>query len=196
MAPPQDRGRGRYVVARASDVPLGGRLLVNVEGREIGIFNVDGKLHAVLNRCPHRGAALCLGDVIGWVASDGPGDIRLESDRKFLVCPWHGWEFDLETGKSWYQVPEGKARGFRNARPVGVEVLGGAQLNEELEDSRTETTAGGATLVDPSTHRREGPYNAELYPVERDAEYIVLSMRPMSKLVGPHEGPPPPSDER
>jgi nitrite reductase/ring-hydroxylating ferredoxin subunit len=196
MTPRSDDASDRYLVARARDLPAGGRLLVTVRGRQIGIFNIDGKLRAVLNRCPHRGAPLCRGDVLGSVTSNGPGDIRLDSTRKLLVCPWHGWEFDLDTGKSWYQVTQGRSRGFRNARSVGVEVLAGAELDEELVERRTETSPDEATFIDPFTHRREGPYRAELYPVERDAEYIVLSLRPTSTLSGPRDGPPPPSDTR
>jgi 3-phenylpropionate/trans-cinnamate dioxygenase ferredoxin subunit len=177
----------RYVVARARDIPDGGRLLVTVEGREIGIYNIGGAFHAVLNRCPHRGAALCRGDVIGLVTSSGPGDVRLSPDRRFVVCPWHGWEFDIETGKSWYQDRDGRARGFRSAKPFGVEVKRGAELSEERtpdEDGR---------FVDAATRRLEGPYSAEIYPVERDDEYVVVSLRAISRLSGPADGPPPPT---
>ncbi|MBM3860972.1 MAG: Rieske 2Fe-2S domain-containing protein [Verrucomicrobia bacterium] len=52
--------------------------------REIAIFNVDGKFHAIDNLCPHRGGPL--------------GDGVLEGN--VVVCPWHGWRFDVTTGKS------------------------------------------------------------------------------------------------
>jgi len=51
----------RHIVATVDDIPPGKRMLVNVRGREIGIFNVDGEYLAISNRCPHEGASLCKG---------------------------------------------------------------------------------------------------------------------------------------
>jgi hypothetical protein len=67
----------KFVVARTRDIPEGARVLVTVQGREIGVFNVDGKFHAILNRCPHRGGELCKGDVLGFVHADRPGAVTL-----------------------------------------------------------------------------------------------------------------------
>ena len=57
----------RHIVATVDDIPPGKRLLVNVKGREIGIFNVDGEYLAISNRCPHEGASLCKGRIVGLV---------------------------------------------------------------------------------------------------------------------------------
>jgi 3-phenylpropionate/trans-cinnamate dioxygenase ferredoxin subunit len=54
----------------------------------------------VKNSCPHQGGPLCLGRTIGLVTSSGPGDFRYEREGEILRCPWHGWEFDLATGRS------------------------------------------------------------------------------------------------
>ena len=43
-----------YVLAE-EDVPEGGHAVVNIEGREIGIYQVNGEYHAILNYCPHQG---------------------------------------------------------------------------------------------------------------------------------------------
>ena len=43
----------KHVVAKVSDVPQGGRLLLTLQGRSVGIFNVGGRFYALLNRCPH-----------------------------------------------------------------------------------------------------------------------------------------------
>ena len=59
-----------------------GRGLIAREGDSIAVFRVDGKLHAVSNACPHEGNPLVRGDVLGTT----------------LVCAFHGWRFDLETG--------------------------------------------------------------------------------------------------
>ena len=54
-----------HVVAEAGEIPPGGRKIVEVEGRSIGIFNVGGEYLAVRNRCPHQGGPLCLGTLVG-----------------------------------------------------------------------------------------------------------------------------------
>ena len=64
------------------DLTPDGRGLVAREGGAIAVFRVDGRLHAVSNACPHEGNPLVEGDVLG----------------KTLVCAFHGWRFDLETG--------------------------------------------------------------------------------------------------
>src|SRR3954465_11928726 len=51
----------RHVVAAVDDVPPGGRKLVQVNGRAIVVFNLDGEFFALNNRCPHRGGSLCHG---------------------------------------------------------------------------------------------------------------------------------------
>ena len=89
----------RQVVARAGDVAPGTSVVVNVKGREIGIFNVGGAYFALANRCPHAGGPLCQGRIVPLVQSEGPGHYRLARHQEFLRCPWHGWEFDIESGR-------------------------------------------------------------------------------------------------
>src|SRR5215213_8795800 len=98
-----------YVVARAQDIPEGERIIIDIQGRSVGVFNVEGRFYAILNRCPHKGAQLCKGDIIDEVVSERPGDIRLNHGRKLIACPWHGWEYDLETGQSWYSAQRQRA---------------------------------------------------------------------------------------
>jgi len=168
---------GKFVVARAGDVPEGSRLLVRVLGREIGIFNVEGRFHAILNRCPHQGAELCKGDIIGRVDSDGPGEMRLDPSQKFLVCPWHAWEYDIETGESWRDRSEGGgSRIYADARSYGLGVSGGERLVTGLSSGDTEISTENAEYVDPVGHRIKGPYQAQILPVDVEDEYIVLSL--------------------
>lgn len=186
-------GDTEYIVGKASDLPEGGRLLVSVGGREIGIFRVDGQIHAILNRCPHRGGQLCKGDILAFITSERPGDFRLEADAKYISCPWHGWEYDLKTGQSWYREPAG-AKGpqrYRDARPFGVEVKSGDQVSEEIAAGVDAKGADDAVLIDGKAHRAKGPYTAEVFPVEVEDEYIVLSLKPVSVLSGPPDGPSP-----
>ena len=118
----------RYVVATVDDIPPGQRMLVKVGGREIGIFNVGGEYFAVSNRCPHEGASLCKGRIVGLVESSEPGSYQFSRRGELLRCPWHGWEFDLRTGKSWCEPDRTKVRSF----DLKVE-SGGALVEGELQ---------------------------------------------------------------
>lgn len=89
----------RVEVCAVDDLPPGSRRIVDVEGRSIGVFNVGGELFAVRNTCPHQGAKLCLGTVSGTMLPSNPYEYRYGRDSRVLRCPWHGWEFDLETGE-------------------------------------------------------------------------------------------------
>src|SRR4051794_5613446 len=92
----------KHVVATVDEIPPGGRKIVEVVGRSIGVFNVGGELFAVRNRCPHEGGALCEGRTVGVLVSDAPGHYEYSRPGEILRCPWHGWEFDLRTGRSWF----------------------------------------------------------------------------------------------
>ncbi len=73
-------------------------VVARVGGREIGVLrDEDGTLYAVRNRCPHHGGPLCRGS-LKERESGAPGSYEL-SGKRVLRCPWHGWEFDLETGQ-------------------------------------------------------------------------------------------------
>ena len=113
----------RHVVAEVSELPPGSRKLVAIGRRRLGIFNVAGRFYALLHRCPHQGGPLCEGRVLQWVESSGPGDLRY-GDRHLVQCPWHGWRFDLATGRSWFDPARTRVR------PYPVEVESGATLVE------------------------------------------------------------------
>jgi 3-phenylpropionate/trans-cinnamate dioxygenase ferredoxin subunit len=102
----------QHIVATVDDIPPGQRKLVNVEGRDIGIFNVGGEYFAVGNRCPREGASLCKGRIVGLVESGEPGSYQFSRRGELLRCPWHGWEFDLRTGKSWCEPDRIKVRNY------------------------------------------------------------------------------------
>jgi nitrite reductase/ring-hydroxylating ferredoxin subunit len=68
---------------KVADVPAGTIREVHVGGKAIAVANVDGQFHAIDNTCLHRGGPL--------------GDGFLEG--KVVSCPWHGWEYDVTTGK-------------------------------------------------------------------------------------------------
>ena len=120
----------RQVVARAGDVAPGQCKIVNVAGREIGVFNLDGRYFALANRCPHEGGPLCQGRIVALVQSDGPGHYALTRDREFLRCPWHGWEFDIRTGQSWCDPKSTRARQFQDTVEPGEKLVKGPYVAE------------------------------------------------------------------
>ena len=89
-----------WPVAQVSDIPPGGRKIVEVDGRSIGVFNVHGTFVAALNVCPHELAPVCLGAVRGTLVASKPGEYCWVREGEILACPWHGWEFDLLTGRA------------------------------------------------------------------------------------------------
>jgi NAD(P)H-dependent nitrite reductase small subunit len=107
-------GAPRFVaVAAAAELPPGGSLAVRVDGVPIALFNVTGTVYAVENVCPHAGAALDRGARTGFC-----GEV--------VICPFHGWRFDVRTGRC-LQIPGESVRTF-SARvrdgAVEVEIVG------------------------------------------------------------------------
>ena len=93
---------GRHVICRAEALPPGAVLIVEAEKRSIGIFNIHGDFYALRNTCPHKGAPLCRGIITGLVVSDQPLQMQMTRNGEIVRCPWHGWEFDIITGRSVY----------------------------------------------------------------------------------------------
>jgi nitrite reductase/ring-hydroxylating ferredoxin subunit len=97
--------RRKLVVAPVSEMVEGTRVMVAVDGMEIGVLNHRGSFHAFENRCLHQGGPVCEGVVLGRVVADIAADGRVvderfDDDRPQIVCPWHGWEYDLTTGQA------------------------------------------------------------------------------------------------
>ena len=74
--------------------------VVELDGHRIGIISVKDSFFAVRDRCPHRPADICQGTVGGTFVASRPQELRYGKHQRVLRCPWHGWEFDLETGRS------------------------------------------------------------------------------------------------
>ncbi len=116
------------MVAPASDVPPGARLRVEVQGSAVVIFNVDGAYYGLLDKCPHMGASLSEGVQIGLVESNKPGCYAHSRAGEIVRCPWHGWEFDLRTGKSRFDPNRWRTRA------IDVEVEDAVELRAETVD--------------------------------------------------------------
>jgi 3-phenylpropionate/trans-cinnamate dioxygenase ferredoxin subunit len=119
----------RHTVASVGEIPPGTRKLVTVAGRSIGVFNVGGQFYAVRNSCPHQGGPLCLGPTMGLATSDRPGEFKYEREGEILRCPWHGWEFDLATGRSVFDPSRTRVKSY----PVEVETLWAETYPVEVE---------------------------------------------------------------
>lgn len=92
-----------YAVLPAEELEPGERVVVEVRGREIAVFNLDGEYHAYLNWCAHQGGPICEGEVTGRVEATFDRE-TLETHEEWvadetLVCPWHDWEYDVRTGE-------------------------------------------------------------------------------------------------
>jgi nitrite reductase/ring-hydroxylating ferredoxin subunit len=147
----------KHIVAKAADIAEGEKMLVEIDGRPIGIFRVDGRFYALLNRCPHLGGPLCKGDLVHEVASTVPGEIRFDASQTYVTCPWHNWEFDIRTGQSYWN-PNGM-----RARPFPINVESGKALEAAIEQGQVE--------------RVEGPFKAETIQVDIEDDYVVVTMR-------------------
>lgn len=100
-------------VAKLDDIPEDCGVEVEVDGRSIGLFRRGDTVYALDALCPHRQGPL------------GEGEV----DEDVVICPWHGWEFELHTGRCLTDTEHAVAR-------FGVKVEDGDVWvsSEELED--------------------------------------------------------------
>ena len=87
--------------ARKDEIPVGAIREFQVNGTTVAVANVGGQFYAVNNTCLHRGGPL------------GQGVL----EDNVVTCPWHGWQYDVTTGK----VTMNPAVGVQN---YAVEVRG------------------------------------------------------------------------
>ncbi|HZD41817.1 MAG TPA: non-heme iron oxygenase ferredoxin subunit [Terriglobales bacterium] len=92
-------------VCQTADVTPGSGKSIEVNGSAIALFNIDGTYYAIDDTCRHRGGPL------------GEGEL----DGKVVVCPWHGWRYDVTTGAN-ELVPEQPAQTYE-VKVEGEEVF-------------------------------------------------------------------------
>lgn len=91
-------------VAQEGEIADGGRKVIAHDGLEVGVFRVDGAFYAWRNECPHAGGPICQGRLMKGLEE------RLDGEKRSLgihhaagvlnvVCPWHGFEFNVRTGR-------------------------------------------------------------------------------------------------
>jgi 3-phenylpropionate/trans-cinnamate dioxygenase ferredoxin subunit len=120
----------RHVAAKTSDIPPGGNKVVSIGGREIVIFHVNGEFFALLNRCPHEGAPLSHAACVAHLTSSEPGEFKRSRIGELLRCPWHGWEFDMRTGQSYFDPVHTKTRSYPVIVTSGGELAEGPYVAE------------------------------------------------------------------
>lgn len=92
-------------LAQIADCPPGTGLEVVAQDRMVALFNVGGTFYALDGVCPHQGGPLGNGRLTGPV----------------VTCPWHGWQFDVRTGK--HQLSQTIVQPTLNVRVEGDVVL-------------------------------------------------------------------------
>ena len=81
-----------------------GRRIVEVDGVAFGVFCRNGTFTAYENVCPHMGGPVCQGKIIQRVEERVGHDkmslgLSFSKEQTNIVCPWHGYEFDIATGR-------------------------------------------------------------------------------------------------
>jgi nitrite reductase/ring-hydroxylating ferredoxin subunit len=100
---------GFVKVAKVSEIPQGQGKAVEVGGKRVALFNVDGSIHAIDDACTHLGGPL----------SDGT------LDGKNVTCPWHGAMFDIASGNALTPPAPGSVQCYKvrvEAGEIEVEV--------------------------------------------------------------------------
>ena len=101
-------------VGKVTDYVSGTVSRVEVGGRPCAIVRHGDTFFAVRDICPHQGAALSGGSVAGDVLPCQVGEVqRYTKDGEVLRCPWHGWQFELKTGKSLVDPEHIRVRSYR-----------------------------------------------------------------------------------
>jgi len=117
---------GFVKVAEIQDVPAGQRKKVNVGGKHIALFNIEGTYYAIDDTCTHKGGPLLEGEIQG----------------SNLTCPWHGAIFDVKTGEV-----------LRPPAPIGVPVITSVSLATTSKLKSKRSLPATAVLVLPKGTR-------------------------------------------
>ena len=138
----------RYVVATTAEIPPGGRRSSRSPAGRSAFSTSAASSSRCATAARTRAARCARAACRGWSRPGRPARTYYSRAGEILRCPWHGWEFDLRTGQSWFD-PRASACA---ATTVSVE-------------------AGSS---DPA----RGPYIAETYPVAIEAQMLVIEIGP------------------
>jgi nitrite reductase/ring-hydroxylating ferredoxin subunit len=113
----------RIEVCSIDQLQPGQSRLVRINAYEIAVKNVNGKLYAFQNKCPHMGAEMVSGHVAGTMLPCNPHQYLYGYDDEIIRCPLHGWEFSMETGNSIFDPERVKIKTFNVCQEEGMVVL-------------------------------------------------------------------------
>ena len=102
----------RHWIASVEEFEESRRVLADVNGTEVAVFEHEGDYHAVANYCVHQAGPLCEGELRStqkFSQDDDSWEWRTCDDPTVIVCPWHAWRFDITDGRNVdddrYRVP-------------------------------------------------------------------------------------------
>lgn len=158
-------------VGTTGEIPPGSRKIVELERKSIGIFNVNGTYYALRNACPHQQAPLCLGHVTGMPLPSMPGEVVWAREGEIIRCPWHGWEFDLTTGRSIIDPDKCRVKQYDVTVEPGPQPDGPAS-----EPAPRRPDNAGAEPALPLGGAAAEMKEVETYPVFVEAGYVVVNV--------------------
>ena len=85
-------------VLSLKELPDNSQKIVSILNRKIAIFHFNGKISAIGNSCLHKAGPL------------GLGKVENKYDGLYVTCPWHGWEYNIETGSAPPGYPDQQAK--------------------------------------------------------------------------------------
>jgi nitrite reductase/ring-hydroxylating ferredoxin subunit len=108
-------------VGTVEEFPPGTHKVVEVAGRQLGVFNIEGSFYALPNVCSHSTGPLCEAKRLTGTMIAGPETgfkPEWRHEGEILACPWHGLE---------YHVPTGQCLNYKHIRlrRYAVEISGG-----------------------------------------------------------------------
>lgn len=130
----------RIVVGTVRELPPGSRRILEVDGQSIGVLNVEGTYYALRNSCPHQGGPVCLGWIGGTNLASRPYELVYARENEIIKCPWHGWEFEIATGRSVFNPHKVRVRTYE----VTIE----GPEDEDLEDQDPSLPTYAVTVED------------------------------------------------
>lgn len=114
----------RHVVCSLDDLPAGTMLAATIDRVRIVVARTpDGEVHALRDACSHYGARLSLGTIKQLVVGGDVGEYELEPGCWVVQCPWHGYEFDLATGRCPADPERARVRVYRVTVEDGAVVV-------------------------------------------------------------------------
>ncbi len=125
----------RHELIDLDELPVGTMRALEVDNLSLVVCRTHDGVHAFRNRCPHQGAVLSNGSMLEKVveAPDDPDTRYALSDAEFVIrCPWHGYEFDADTGRC-YGDPD----------RIGIHAFAVTVEGGKVVLDRTQTTARG-----------------------------------------------------